>query len=347
MLLPNHWYIAGFRTEITEKPVRRVVAGKPVVLYRTRDGQAAALEDRCAHRHVPLSMGSVCDDGTIQCLYHGIRYSTDGKAVFIPEQTRIPAIARVRSYAVAEKGPWLWVFMGDAALADVATIQSYPWFEREGWKHRTGFLHVKCNYKLIVDNLLNMAHLPYVHPNTIGSEGVVKDAKVNVTRSGDSVRLARRMYDIEPPPTYKQAGGFEGNVNRWQTIDFFAPCYFEFHTGVIEAGHEIPEPGTHTPRSNVRVLDRHTMHAVVPESETSTSYFVGFAYDPNDMDERLADFVFDSTFRTFKEDVEVLEGQQMNMDTMEPAPFLDIVSDSAGLQAMRILDELETRQAAN
>ena len=347
MFVFDHWYIAAFRREVADKLRRVLIAGRPVVLYRAPDGAVVALEDRCPHRDVPLSMGSVQVDGTIQCLYHGMRFDRAGACVFIPEETRIVPGAAARSFPVVEKCEWVWVFMGDPARADAAAIPDYPWFSKPGFKARTGHLHVKCNYKLIVDNLLNMAHLPFVHPNTIGSEGVVKNAKMSVERRGSGVRLARRMYDIEPPPTYKKAGGFEGNVNRWQTIDFLAPSFFEFDTGVIDAGHEIPDPEHPVDLpAGVKILSRHTMHGVVPETEGTSNYFVGFSYDPALMSEATADFVFDSVYKTFMEDVEILEAQQMNMALLPNQPRIHIKSDAAGMQAMRIIDELEKAEAA-
>ena len=347
MCLFDHWYIAAFRRQVSDKPQRYLILGRPIVLFRGPDGTVAALEDRCPHRDVPLSKGSVQPDGTIQCLYHGLRFDRTGACMFIPEETRIPAGARVRTYPVVEAGEWVWVFMGDCSRADAAAVPEYPWFRRPGWKARTGHLHVRCNYKLIVDNLLNMAHLPYVHPRTIGSEGVVRNARVSVERRDNGVRLARRMYDIEPPPTYKQAGGFEGNVNRWQTIDFIAPSFFEFDTGVIDAQFDIPD--TSRPielPGHARVLSRHTMHGVVPETEATSNYFVGFSYDPAVMPEETADFVFDSVYKTFLEDVDILEAQQANMNLLPEAKRIHIVSDAAGLQAMRFLEELEKAEAS-
>lgn len=341
MFLKNHWYIAGFREEITESPLRRLMLGQPVVLFRTKDGTPVALEDRCIHRQVPLSMGSICEDGTLACLYHGIRYDSKGTVVFIPEQSRIPRDAKVRSYVVAEKGYWLWLWGGEVEEADVSTIPAYPWFEKPGWTSKRRRLHVNCNYKLIVDNLLNMAHLPYVHPRTIGSEGVIKDAVVKVTQSETGVRLARKMYDIEPPPTYKKAGGFEGNVNRWQTIDWIAPSSFEFHTGIVETGYEPPSPAYDASKINARILDRHAMHSIAPETETSSNYYVAFSYDPEEYTEELADFLLTQMIDTFEEDVALLEAQQENMELCNNPVELDIVSDGAGLQAMKMLQAME------
>jgi vanillate O-demethylase monooxygenase subunit len=250
----------------------------------------------------------------------------------------------VKRYPAVERAEWVWVWMGAPDTADPATIPPYRWFVQPGWRSRIGYLHVNCSYRLIVDNLLNMAHLPFVHGGTIGSEGVVKDAKVSVQRDGERVRLARRMYDIEPPPTYKQARGFEGKVSRWQIIDFAAPGYFEFDTGLIDAGHEIPDISPDRPLpSNARILSRHAMHGVAPESAASTHYYFGFTYDPADHTEQMADFLFDGMLKTFIEDVEVLEAQQANMALTPGAHVIDIVSDTAGLQATRIIDEIERR----
>lgn len=345
MFLKNHWYIGGRLAEIHDKPVGKILLGEPVVMYRGPGGKIVALEDRCVHRNVPLSMGHVRPEGTLQCLYHGMQYNSSGACVFIPEQTKVPAAACVRSFPAVERYEWVWIWMGDPELADPSLIPFYPWFDQPGWRARTGQLFVKAGYQLVIDNLLNMAHLPYVHPRTIGSEGVVKDAKVSVKRDGLKVKLERKMYDIEPPPTYKTAGGFTGNVNRWQFITFMAPSCFEFNTGVIEVDHDIPEGGDpkSTPQ-DARILARHTMHSVVPELDGSCHYYVGFSYDPREMSEEMADFVFDAVFKTFVEDVEILEAQQKTMEILPGRRTIDIVSDGAGMQAMRILKELEAAE---
>jgi vanillate O-demethylase monooxygenase subunit len=345
VFLQNFWYIAAFRHELSNKPLGRVILGKPVVLYRTPDGAAVALEDRCVHRNVPLSMGTVLPDGGLQCIYHGMVFDRSGACLRIPEQTRVPSTAKVKSYPIVERYEWIWVWMGDPSVADPAIIPNYRWFDISGWKARTARLHLKCSYRLIVDNLLNMAHLAFVHPNTIGSEGVVKDAKVKVTREGTKVRLSRQMYDIEPPPTYKKAAGFVGNVNRWQNIDFIAPGFFEFDTGVIEVGHDIPDMSTPGgPKVTAKMLSRHTMHGVVPETEKTSHYYVGFSYDPAETSERTADFIFESVYKTFMEDVEVLEAQQRNMELLPGEPTINIASDAAGMQAIRVIDELLKEQ---
>ena len=69
MFLSNFWYIAAIRSEITAKPMRRIIHGTPVVLYRDANGEASALIDRCIHREVPLSKGEVLPGGGLSRLF--------------------------------------------------------------------------------------------------------------------------------------------------------------------------------------------------------------------------------------------------------------------------------------
>src|SRR5579885_1747783 len=118
MFLQNAWYVAAWDREVGRTPVARTILNQPVVLYRKADGTAVALEDRCCHRHLPLSKGMVVADD-LRCGYHGLRYDATGACVEIPGQPQIPPTARVRSYPVVEKWNWVWIWMGEPARADL------------------------------------------------------------------------------------------------------------------------------------------------------------------------------------------------------------------------------------
>src|ERR1035441_8316838 len=128
MYLNNAWYVAGWSKEITRKPLGRMFLNEPVVLYRGEDGVIVALEDRCCHRGMPLSHGEVFDNN-IRCEYHGLLFDGAGSCVDIPGQSLIPASAKVRSFAVAEKDDLVWIWMGDAEKANKDEIVRYPWHE--------------------------------------------------------------------------------------------------------------------------------------------------------------------------------------------------------------------------
>src|SRR5689334_2658457 len=120
MFLKASWYVAARSAEVKGgkggQPLGRVLLNEPVVLFRREDGSAVALEDRCCHRQLPLSMGKVEGDA-LRCGYHGLKFDTSGKCVEIPGQDSIPPQARVRAYPLVERYRWLWIWMGDPAQA--------------------------------------------------------------------------------------------------------------------------------------------------------------------------------------------------------------------------------------
>src|SRR5947199_892811 len=104
------WYIAAQSNELERAPsdralLARMLLREPVVLYRREDGTPVALEDRCCHRHLPLSMGKLEGD-RLRCGYHGLLFAPDGRCVEIPGQASVPPQARVRAYPVVEKFRW-------------------------------------------------------------------------------------------------------------------------------------------------------------------------------------------------------------------------------------------------
>ena len=110
MFLRNCWYAAAWDDEVAEIPLARTILGEPVVLWRSADGRPAALEDRCCHRALPLSMGRPVGE-TLQCGYHGLRFDTAGRCVAVPGQSTIPPGARVRAYPLVERHGWVWIWM--------------------------------------------------------------------------------------------------------------------------------------------------------------------------------------------------------------------------------------------
>src|SRR5262245_49913693 len=126
MFIRNLWYMAAWPHEVSAQPLARTLLGDPVVLYRLRDGRVCALEDRCAHRNMPLSLGTVEDD-CIVCPYHALAYAADGRCVRIPAQDSIPAQAFVRSYPLVERDGIVWIWLGDPKRADPAQIVPYPY----------------------------------------------------------------------------------------------------------------------------------------------------------------------------------------------------------------------------
>ncbi|HEX4194727.1 MAG TPA: Rieske 2Fe-2S domain-containing protein, partial [Stellaceae bacterium] len=106
----NFWYVAAWDWEVRRQELlARTICNEPIVFWRGEDGKAVALEDRCCHRHMPLSHGRLRGDH-VECPYHGLTYDGTGACVRVPSQDMIPKAARVRSFPVVERYHWIWVW---------------------------------------------------------------------------------------------------------------------------------------------------------------------------------------------------------------------------------------------
>ena len=156
---PDHWYpLARSRDVKAGKALGRTFAGDPIVLVRTQSGKLFALEDRCAHRQVPLHQG-VVNGECIQCCYHGWQFDGAGQCVNIPyvgKSDRIPK--GVRSYPCREAYGLIFVFPGDAGKAATAFFPDIPAHGDPNYKTRYLDDQVKCHYSFLHENLMDMNH---------------------------------------------------------------------------------------------------------------------------------------------------------------------------------------------
>ncbi len=330
MYLRNCWYVAAWDREIGRKPFARIILGEPIVFYRRENGEPVALEDRCCHRHLPLSLGQLEGD-RLRCHYHGLCFDGSGACVEIPGQAQMPSGARIRSYPLIERFSWLWIWMGDPARADPALIPDWWWADHPEWAcARPDMIHVKCNYQLINDNVLDVTHLVYVHASSIGNKAI-NDFPAITEREGNLVRLTRWILDRPAPPMYQAAGKFAGNVDRWQIVEHVPPCFSVNFAGCADAGTGAPQG------KRANGIELMALSAPTPETEGTTHYFFAFPRKFG-LDDPVLDKVFNVDFvAVFREDVAVLEAQQRMMELRPNAPAISIKVDAAPLAARRIL----------
>lgn len=333
MFLRNCWYVIGWSREIADKPIARTVLGDALVLFRGADGQVAALEDRCPHRHVPLSIGAVCGNA-IRCGYHGMVFDTSGACIEVPSQAAIPPRARVRSYPVVERHGWSWAWMGEAALADADLIPDFSMNIDPKYRAVGKTNHVHASYQLLVDNLMDLSHVGFVHQTTIGNPNMAEKGTLTSRRTERGVQVLRIVADVPPPPTYIKSGRLpEGrNIDRWQAIDYVAPSSVMIHVGGAEAGTGALE-GRYE-----RGLNLWVMNAITPETETSSHYFWASVRN-HALDSEEADALFFSQVsEAFDEDCAVLEAQQRVLTGRDDSWSLALKSDAGSIEARRMLD---------
>ena len=333
----NCWYVAAWDHEVRRlHPMRRLLLGEPVVLYRVSDGTPVALEDRCCHRHAQLSRGRVRGDA-IECAYHGLRFASDGTCIHIPSQTHIPAAARVRSFPVAEKYHWVWIWPGDPALADESRIPDFGVMDHPDWSWRGETLRVAGNAMLVIENLMDLTHLPVLHRTTLADTAIPEnDIPVEYRIEGDTVLVDRWVLDTPVPAYFRMLADFapDARVDRWINTIFTPPSFVRIEIGAAEAGSGARDG------DRGRAVTAWNLNAITPETAASAHYFWVQAQDFAGGDPSISELDFALVHTAFEEDLAVIAGQQENIDIDPAAPRLDIAADRAGVQARRIVERI-------
>ncbi len=330
MFLRNCWYVVAWDHEIPDGGMfHRIVLGEPLLLYRTEAGETICMEDRCCHRLAPLSKGRREGD-CIRCGYHGLKFDASGVCVEAPGIDRIPIQARVRTYPTATRNRWVFVWMGDASLADAALLPDNFSCDHPEWHYKPGYLHYETPYLLICDNLLDFSHLSYVHENTLGGSVAIAQSRPEVEVLPRGIRVTRHVGDVPPSAYWRSFQQFEGNVDRWFIYDFLLPGTLLMHSGGKPVGRE---------RDDMEgAVQLHSCQTLTPETETTTHYFFQQAYRAPAPREGVADTIFRGLITAFEEDRDMITAQCRNIALDPSVPMLPMAMDSALVRFRRLLD---------
>jgi len=277
----NAWYVAAFSRDVGRELIERWYLDQPVVLYRREDGTAVAMSGRCPHRHFPMAAGRLEGD-TLICGYHGIAFGPDGRCTHIPTQDRVPPAFGIRTFPIAERWEWLWIWMGDPALADESLIPDHTKLDLANPDHSSVPMHyyeVEGRYQLLNDNLLDLSHLSYLHGTQIGMKAIATQQD-EVTSGETWVRSHRFIRDAEPAPVTRARHG-DIRVDFLIDFVFHAPG---FHVGLNKTW----ETSADGPAKGRLLLDNTVYHAVTPATRHSAHYFFArTAIFPKDTDNQV------------------------------------------------------------
>jgi len=331
MFLRNQWYVAAWDHEIGGAPFARTICNERIVFFRKPDRTLVALEDICPHRLAPLSKGRV-DGDRIVCGYHGLAFDGCGTCVDMPNEREPNPNVRVKSYPVAERDRYVWIWIGDAALADESTIPGVPHASEPGWVFDGQTYHMRCDYRLLIDNLMDLSHETYVHPNSIGQHEIM-ESPIKTTTDGDTVAVSRWMLNITPPPFWSTNLKSKEPCDRWQICTFTLPSTVNIDVGVALAGTGAPD-GDRANGSTGIVTGYRT-----PDTETTCWYHWGMVRNFETEDHGLTLRIRDAQAGVFNEDVEMIEAQQANMLAHPDRRLMDYNIDSGGARARRIIQK--------
>lgn len=333
MFLRNAWYVAGWSRDFDGSLQAHTYLEEPIVFFRRSDGSMAALADRCPHRALPLSRGTLKGD-VVECGYHGLTFDGTGACVAAPTQPeRIPKSAFVRAYPVAEKYGLVWIWMGEAELADEADIFPVANFDNPTWGcTEGGVLDINCNYLWVVDNLLDPSHVAWVHKTTFAGQGTDGDPLV-VEDTERGVIVSRWIYGRPVSPYYANLVKFDGVCDRLQHYEMCLPAIglnMSVYSPEGTGGPDAP----HVDQTYVNI----SYNFMTPIDEDHTRYFWFQHRNTDPEDAAVSQQMNDGAYTAFEEDRQVLERVHAGMKN-PPQPGVGLIVDQGAQRFRRFLQQ--------
>jgi vanillate O-demethylase monooxygenase subunit len=312
----NQWYIAGYGHEFVAKVFARQILGDKIIFYRTEAGEPVALSARCVHRHMPLDTAEL-RDGAVVCPYHGYAYASDGRCREIPTGGPISPHARLRCYPVVERGPFVWIWMGDPEKPEVCLLPNpveiglgdgqSDWCIVECKTYP-----VKCRAPLLVDNLFDLSHAAFVHPTTLGAFGSLVMVPPVIETIDGRLRVSRTIPGMEFEP-----GSYFDKI--LPVIRGCGPTIFLIHTeiycpGLIYSTGPWVYSKNENDKSKKYIAKLNFVHGVTPETGTSTHYFSVVTRDYEIDNMNLSEILRNQNDAVREEDIFFLESVEISID---------------------------------
>ncbi|MFZ5939560.1 MAG: Rieske 2Fe-2S domain-containing protein [Bacteroidota bacterium] len=222
-MIRNQWYVVLESAELRKAPLGVVRMGEKLVFWRDSENKVHCLPDRCSHRRVQLSLGEVVD-GRLQCPFHGLQFDGQGKCCLIPANGRnaeVPERFSIEGYETREMHGFIWIFWGErnAAEGDPAYFTnidgSFHYLTRQDpWA---------VHYSRVIENQLDVVHLPFIHKKTIGRGGktLVDGPK---TRWTDNQKFHLYVYNRHDDGTSpKKPSELPDGSDEKQHLEFIFP----------------------------------------------------------------------------------------------------------------------------
>jgi vanillate O-demethylase monooxygenase subunit len=251
---------------------------------------------------------------------------------------RVRGFPAIKSFPTVERYGFIWVWPGDPAKADEALLPQFEFFDNPAWAYGGGVYHIHCDYRLMIDNLMDLTHETYVHATSIGQKEI--DETPCVTKvDGDHVITSRYMDGIIAPPFWQMA--LRGNgladdvpVDRWQICHFTPPSHVMIEVGVAHAGK-----GGYNAPDDAKVYSV-VVDFITPETDTSIWYHWGMARKFQPQNAELTANIREGQGKIFSEDLEMLELQQRNLLAHPTRDLLKLNIDAGGVQSRRVIERI-------
>jgi len=213
------WYPIVFSKDIKPNKIYPFsLLGEPLVIYRDKNNKVVCLQDKCAHRSTPLSLGRI-NKGIIECKYHGWQFNNIGSCIKIPalkKDEKLPPKACVPCKKVIEKHNLVWVYIGEHSSNSIDTKFENQFNCANDKSTRFDFtIDLDIPYELMIENLLDPSHLPFTHHGTLSKRKKAAPISFEIKKSKEIISGV--------------ATGFEKKADKKTSFYFVPPhtVYFD------------------------------------------------------------------------------------------------------------------------
>jgi phenylpropionate dioxygenase-like ring-hydroxylating dioxygenase large terminal subunit len=321
--LTRFFYVACLSEELRlgDRPLARVIAGVPLVLFRSQ-GRAAALVDRCPHRNVPLSLGRVLSDGRLECAYHGWQFDCEGVCRKVPGLESDASERRAEACAVREQDGLVWVCPEPGVTPEAEPFKQ-PSFGSE-YARIVRVVEAEGTLHATLENALDVPHTAFLH------RGLFRGGKKNQIRAvvRRSPERVETEYLGEPRPSGiagKILSPQSGTIEHWDRFILPSIAQVEYKLG-----------------QNTHFL---VTALCTPVSDFHTRLY-GVAYFKTPFPKRAVRAVLEPiALKIFGQDAVMLKAQAENVRRFGGERFQSTELDFMGPQIWRLLKQAESGSA--
>ena len=327
-LIRNCWYVAALSHEVSRDLRERTLLNTTVVMYRKLDGTPVVMDNRCPHRSFPLAKGKLVQDNLV-CGYHGMVYSPLGQCLGMPSLPNCPSHARITSYPVVERGPLIWIWMGDPLLADPQKIPDTAWLQSPRWTTVSGSFRIQTNYVAMHENLLDQTHFGVLHAGAVGTPEYAR-SQLDFKVEDNKVFISRVLKNSPPPGIYAHPMNLEGKpVDRYSDSRFESPAAHIAHARIVDLS------ATAGAAAEFRV---NITHLFTPERQNSIHYWWFNSRDFQLQSAEVSAYLHHASQTAYAEDEDALNWIQATYDALEEPPHeLSFGPDRPGLMMCKLL----------
>lgn len=264
----NQWWVGAYSDEVGRGLLSRDILDEPVIFYRTLAGVAVAMAGICPHRAFPLAKGRLVGDA-LQCGYHGMEFDAAGACRHVPSQSGVPRKAGLRTYPLIEKGGLVWIWTGASERAEPSLLPDLAAVGLSGdgaWAvEQHPLATVDARYILLIENLLDLSHVTFIHEKTIPSGEKVAAIPVSIIETQTGITVQRKAELPLNPLLKIQFPEQEGPVLQHFDAEYLGPCLIRTGGAMFDAA------------SGAALGIQNYLHMITPAGPNRLHYFVNTA----------------------------------------------------------------------